>query len=151
MPKEEVTTEYINTTKGVDCWLDQYTEYSDEPVPVCVKPGKTVFLTAKDYKRNKRQSSALFAKGLIRPATATKNQLISVDVRDAMSAPEMEAFVKATTEIKVFGLKLSKLMSINTLDNILEITKKSNKTYNFIETVERRINKIRDAENEEEE
>lgn len=149
MAKEE-TTEYINTTKGVDCWLDQASDYSDKPVPVCVKPGKTVFLTAKDYKRNKRQSSAIFSRGLIRPATATKNQLISVDVRDAMSEPEMIAFVKNTEEVKLFGVKLRKLMSINTLENILEITKKSNKTYNFIETVERRMEKINKETDEEE-
>ncbi len=150
MPKEETTTEYINTTKAVDCWLDQTTDYDKGPVPVCVKPGKTVFLTAKDFKRNKKQSSAIFTQGLIRPATATKNQLISVDVKDAMSEPEMIAFVKNAEDIKLFGLKLRKLMSINTLDNILEITKQSNKTYNFIETVERRIAKVNKEADEEE-
>ena len=150
MAKEETTIEYINTTKGVDVWLDSSSDYDKNPVPVCVKPGKTVFLTAKDYKRNKRQSSAIFTKGLIRPATATKDQLISVDVRDSMSEPEMEAFVKNTNEIKLFGSRLRKLMSINTLDNILEITKKSNKTYNFIETVERRMAKINKETDEEE-
>ena len=150
MPKDEATTEYINTTKGVDVWLDQTTDYDKNPMPVCVKPGKTVFLTAKDYKRNKRQSSALFSKGLIRPATATKSQLVDVDVRDSMSEQEMEVFVKDTKEIKLFGIKLRKLMSINTLENILEITKKSNKTYNFIETVERRMDKINKEADEQE-
>ncbi len=150
MAKDEPKIEFINTTKAILVWLDQSTDYADKPIPVGVKPGETVFLTKKDYERNKRQSSALFSKGLIRRATASKNQLVDVDVRDAMSEPEMEAFVKNTNEIKLFGSRLRKLMSINTLENILEITKKSNKTYNFIETVERRMEKINKETDEEE-
>jgi len=144
MPKKEEKIEYVNTTKSVPVWIDVSTDYSDKPVPECVKPGKSVFLTKTDLLRNKRQSSTFFSEGLLRPATATKAQLNSVDVRDEMSEKEMEAFVKNTEEVLVFGSRLRKLMSINTLENVLDLTKKYNKTYNFVETVERRMDKIKE-------
>lgn len=140
--KNEETTEYVNTTKGAPLWVDVSTEYSDLPEPFCVRPGKSVHFTKEDILRNIRQSSTYFSEGTLRPATATKSQLSHVDVRDAMSEQEMESFVKKTEEIKIFGSRLRKLMSINTLENILDLTKKYNKTYNFIETVERRMAKI---------
>ena len=147
--KNEETIEYINTTKSVPVWVDVSTDYEDKPEPKLVKPGKSVHFTKDDLLRNKRTSSSFFSKGLLRPATATKSQLTDVDVKDDMSTDEMESFVKNTTEIKNFGTRLRKLLSINTLENILEITKKSNKTYNFIETVERRMEKINAKEDEE--
>jgi len=142
VPKKEETIEYVNTSKGVPVWIDVSTDYDDKPVPTCVKPGKSVHFTKADILRNKRQSSTFFSQGLLRPATATKAQLTDVDVRDQMSEKEMESFVKNSEEIKVFSVRLRPLMSINTLENILDLTKKYNKTYNFIETVQRRMDKI---------
>ena len=140
--KNEETTEFVNTTKSAPVWVDVSTEYSDLPEPFCVRPGKSVHFTKEDILRNKRQSSTFFSEGLLRPATATKAQLTDVDVRNEMSEKEMEAFVKNTEEIKTFSVRLRALSSINTLENILDLTKKYNKTYNFIETVERRMDKI---------
>lgn len=145
MPKKkktEETIEYVNTTKAEPIWIDVSTEYSDLPEPFCVRPGKSVHFTKEDILRNKRQSSTYFSDGKLRPATATKTQLTDVDVRDEMSEQEMEAFVKNIEEIKTFGVRLRALSSINTLENIMDLTKKYNKTYNFIETVERRMDKI---------
>ncbi len=149
MPKKEEKIEYINTTKSVPVWIDVSTDYSKLPEPVCVKPGKTVHLTKDDILRNKRQSSTFFSQGLLRPATATKTQLTSIDVRNEMSEQEMEAFVKNTEEIKIFGSRLRQLSSIHTLENIMDLVKKGNKTYNFIETVERRMDKIKEEKEEE--
>lgn len=142
--KNEKTTEFVNTTKAAPVWVDVSTEYSDLPEPYCVRPGKSVHFTDEDILRNKRQSSTFFSQGLLRPATATKAQLTSVDVRNEMSEQEMESFVKNSEEIKVFGGRLRKLSSINTLENILDLTKKYNKTYNFVETVQRRMDKIKE-------
>lgn len=147
--KNEATIEFINTTKSVPVWIDVSTDYDDVPVPMKVDPGKSVHFTADDLLRNKRTSSSFFSKGLLRPANATQSQLTDVDVRDSMSTDEMEAFVKNTKEIKTFSLRLRKLLSINTLENVLEITKKANKTYNFIETVQRRMDKVNEIKEEE--
>ncbi len=148
MPKKEEKIEYINTTKSVPVWIDVSTDYSNKPEPFCVKPGKSVHLTKADILRNKRQSSTFFSQGLLRPATATKSQLHSIDVRNEMSEQEMEAFVKNTEEILVFGSRLRTLSSINTLENIMDLVKKENKTYNFVETVERRMDKIKEEKDE---
>ncbi len=142
--KNEETTEYTNTSKAAPVWVDVSTEYSDLPEPFCVKPGKSVHFTKEDILRNKRQSSTFFSEGLLRPATATKSQLVDVDVRNEMSTDEMEAFVKKTEQVKIFGSRLRQLSSINTLENIMDLVKKGNKTYNFIETVERRMDKIKE-------
>ena len=142
--KNEETTEFVNTTKAVPVWVDVSTEYSDLPEPFCVKPGKSVHFTKEDILRNKRQSSTFFSQGLLRRATATKAQLTSVDVRNEMSENEMEAFVKNIEEIKIFGSRLRQLSSMNTLENIMDLVKTNNKTYNFIETVQRRMDKIKE-------
>ncbi len=149
MPKKEETVEYINTTKSVPVWIDVSTDYNKLPEPFCVKPGKSVHLTKADILRDKRQSSTFFSQGLLRPATATKSQLVDVDVRNEMSTDEMEAFVKKTEQVKIFGSRLRQLSSINTLENIMDLVKKGNKTYNFIETVERRMDKIKEEKENE--
>ena len=148
--KNEETIEFINTTKSVPVWVDVSTEYDDVPIPELVNPGKSVHFTKEDIIRNKRTSSSFFSKGLLRPANATQSQLTDVDVRDSMSTDEMEAFVKNSEEIKIFSVRLRKLLSINTLENVLEITKKTNKTYNFIETVQRRMDKVNEIKEEKE-
>lgn len=147
MPKED-RIEYVNTTDKVDIFISQTSEHEkDKVIGVKVSPGKSVFLTQEDINRNKRESGAIFSKGLLRKAgLIDKDLLKEINVRDEMSELEIREFVKRSESVSVFGTKLRKLSSTNTLELVLGETKKQNKLYNFIKSVEDRLQKLNDEQ-----
>ncbi len=146
MATKQERIEYINTTGSVDVWVDHSTDYQDKPEPVCVKPGESVFLTKDDELRNKRQSKEIFSNGLLRRAGLTKDIVAEIDIRNEMAEIEIREFVKRSNIIKIFGSKLRKIDSLNTLTLILNQVKEQNKTYNYIVAVEKRVNKIEEEQ-----
>lgn len=127
--------EYVNHSKSVIVHVDRLSYYNDAIEAVMLRPGESVFFTDHDLARNKLQSPKFFTDGLLRCVEANEDRIEQIEVRDDMSIPEIEAFVERAEIIDPFERDLSKLSSLNTLDEVEEHCKRLNKTWSYIEAV----------------
>lgn len=135
--------EYKNVS-GTIQWVT-YTDEFGDLVPTRLDPNKTVWFTEPDLRRYKK-SHPRFQDGSIVPVSNDPGKVSMTIAENIMTDIQLEFFVKNCETSKLLEVRSRKVTSLTTLARIREECKRQDKPVSFIDTIDRKIEKLQEDE-----
>lgn len=140
--EEDIRYEYKNVS-GVIQFLS-YTDDNGERIPIQLRPDQTVWFTEQDLRRYKRDER--FVKGRIVPLIQVSSESEMKSAENIMTDLQIQFFVQFHSTAKTLEMHMRKVTSITTLARIRDECKRQDKPISFIDTVDRRIERLQEDE-----